>query len=42
MHIGVMIGGGNAEEIINKAQSIEEQGFDSVWMANFGSILNSV
>jgi len=35
MQIGVMIGGGNAEEIINKAQSIEEQGFDSVWMANF-------
>lgn len=30
-----MIGGDSAHEIITKAQDIEEQGFESVWMANF-------
>lgn len=29
MKIGVMIGGGSAEEIVSKAQDIEERGFES-------------
>lgn len=34
MHIGVMIGGGNTDELISQTKDIEERGFDSVWMAN--------
>jgi alkanesulfonate monooxygenase SsuD/methylene tetrahydromethanopterin reductase-like flavin-dependent oxidoreductase (luciferase family) len=33
MHIGVMIGGDSQDELIRKAQDLEERGFDSVWMA---------
>lgn len=35
MRIGMMIGGGNADEVIKNAQNLEKRGFDSVWMGNF-------
>ncbi len=35
MKIGVMIGGTTTDELIEKAKKLENQGFDSVWMANF-------
>jgi F420-dependent oxidoreductase-like protein len=34
MRIGVMIGGGNPDELISQAKEIEERGFDAVWMTN--------
>jgi F420-dependent oxidoreductase-like protein len=34
MHIGVMIHGDSQDELVEKAQNLEERGFDSVWMAN--------
>lgn len=34
MRIGVMIGGESQNELVRKAQDLEEHGFDSVWMAN--------
>ena len=34
MRIGVMIGGGDPEDLIRQAKDFEVRGFDSVWMAN--------
>jgi 5,10-methylenetetrahydromethanopterin reductase len=34
MRIGLMIGGANADELVDQAQRMEELGFDSLWMAN--------
>ena len=34
MRIGVMIGGGNPDELVKQAIDIEGRGFDSLWMAN--------
>ena len=34
MKIGVMIGGNNTDEVIEKALDIEARGFDSLWMGN--------
>lgn len=35
MKIGVMMGGNQTDEIIEKAIGIEARGFDSLWMGNF-------
>ncbi len=34
MKIGVMIGGGNTDEVLDKVVDIEKRGFDSLWMGN--------
>jgi len=34
MRLGVMIGGGDPDELVRQAKDLEARGFDSVWMAN--------
>ncbi len=35
MRIGVMIGGGNPNELVSQAKELEARGFDSIWKADF-------
>lgn len=34
MRLGVMIGGGDPEDLVRQTKDLEARGFDSVWMAN--------